>query len=162
MDCLATQVPSASGIEAADVLPNSSTESTNYRVAHVDLLANLLQDPRIGLVPDDDCWFDIVVVQSIHGVGHRPHRPVVHLHSVQLDAAADLAAHEIDPVAVAACVPSVLAKLGRDSISTAPAPSPNRQPVLRSVLSIRRDIASTAHTITAPPGGQSDSPEITP
>ena len=77
----------------------------------VDLFANLLQDPRVGLVTDDDGWFDVVVVQSIHGVGHRPHRAVVDVHSVQLDAAADLAAHEIGPVAVAPCVPSVLPKL---------------------------------------------------
>ena len=52
----------------------------------------------------------------------------------------------------------------RDSTSTAAAPSPNRGPVLRSVLSSIRDIASTAHTITPPDSAdsQSDSAEIIP
>src|SRR5262245_53691820 len=48
-----------------------------YGIADVDLFAHLLQDPRVGLVADDDSRFDVVVQQSINGVGHHPHRPVV-------------------------------------------------------------------------------------
>ena len=92
------------------MFPNSSTLSTNTASPDVDLFANSLQDSGIRLMTDDDVGFDAVVVQSIHGVRHRPHCSVVYLHSVQLYAAADLSPHEIHPIPVGSGVPSVIPK----------------------------------------------------
>jgi hypothetical protein len=126
-----------------------------YRITDIDLFSYLLKDPRVGLVADDDSWFNVAVLQSIHGVGHHPHGAVVDVDSVQVYPTVDLPSHDIGAISVTTGVPAVFPKyIARLQEHGGRAVS-ERGAVLRSVLSSIRDIASTAHTITPPESADS-------